>query len=338
MASVQELLLAAEAKKSKSPIVQLLESGLTGYDQGRQDRSFNVDVATKLLQQQQLKSEIEQNAEITRLIKSKMMGQEESSIRNGLNSSTVTPKPIMSNDKMKVKLGISGGKSVVSIEEEPNSKMTQFKYVDPSGKERLGLISDTGQRTMTPNDPYTAGEKPTIDKSMQSAITKSKLELATLRPNVESVVSEIKRAKELNKNSYGGYAGLLQMKVRSGANIGTNDEKFKNTSELTNILKQQVVKMLRPTFGAQFTENEGNFLKQIYGAAEHLSPTEREIAMDTVMRMAEESVKAKESTYNEMIGQSTSESKLNPSNRFQELIDEGKTEEDAYKTLAQEGY
>jgi hypothetical protein len=113
---------------------------------------------------------------------------------------------------------------------------------------------------------------------------------------------------ELNKNSFGGVMGELQMKTRSATNMGTSDPKFKNTAELVNIMQQQVVKMLKPTFGAQFTENEGKMLREIYGAAPKMSQEERSIAMGTIMRLVEEKTLEKQKTYENIssqIGQPT---------------------------------
>lgn len=62
MASVQELLLAANSKAKRSsiaPLLDLLDTGLSGYQTGQGIRDKNVDIATKLLQQEQIRMENE---------------------------------------------------------------------------------------------------------------------------------------------------------------------------------------------------------------------------------------------------------------------------------------
>ena len=104
----------------------------------------------------------------------------------------------------------------------------------------------------------------------------------------------------LNEKSSGGLFGKVRQKVMSAANI--EDEKFRNTADVTNSLKNMVAKVLKSTFGGQLSDGERAYLNEVYGAAEGQSVAERRIAMSNIKRMFENRVAEKEQKYNELGG------------------------------------
>jgi len=128
-----------------------------------------------------------------------------------------------------------------------------------------------------------AVQESTQQREEQKASVKSSSKLAEAKAIEGEVVPEIKRVIELNKNSRGGIAGSASQRIRSGLNIG-QDEEFKNTADVINTMKGMVAKVLKSTFGGQLSDGERAYLNEVYGAVDSYSPTEREIAMNNVIR------------------------------------------------------
>ena len=142
-----------------------------------------------------------------------------------------------------------------------------------------------------------------IDPFMKREISKAKVGLADVRGVVDSAIGEIDRVQELNKNSYGGKWGQAQMAMRSGTNLGTENEKFKNTADILNTMQSQVAKVLKSTFGAQLSDGEREYLNGIYGALPNLSQVERDIAMTNVKAMLQAKVDGAQSKVDELLSE-----------------------------------
>jgi hypothetical protein len=164
----------------------------------------------------------------------------------------------------------------------------------PIPKEVSGLVP------IPPKPPIDFGAQ-TEAREEAKARVKSKTELATIRPVVESAMKEISRVQELNKDTYGGAAGGLAMKAKSALNIG-DDAKFRNTSDVINTMQAQVAGMLKATFGGQLSDSERLYLNQVYGALPNMSQTERDVAMTNVKTMIGNKLSSAESKYGELSG------------------------------------
>ncbi len=123
---------------------------------------------------------------------------------------------------------------------------------------------------------------------------------------VEGVIGEISRVKELNKNSRGGIGGSLLQKGQSALNMGTDSPEFKNTADVINTLKGAVARVLKSTFGGQLSDDERRYLNEVYGAAEKMSPAEREIAMTNVETMLRNKVQTSGAKYGALSGNAPS--------------------------------
>lgn len=338
MASVEELILAAQARhqRPKSTIGTLLESAMTGYDQGVADREARFNTTLKLLQMQQIQQEMDAQQEMADEIKK----QQEDNIRQELQMVGGSPKPVMPKQKF-----------VQEISQDEKGRFSRkFKTVEPSQPKSLEEIAagkvQGGELSL--DEAYRMKEKPPApDKSMSREITKAKVKLATTRPMVESVISEIDRVQKLNKDSYGGRIGQVQMKMRSGLEIGTESPKFKNTADTINTMQSQVAKVLKSTFGGQLSDGEREYLNGVYGALPSLSRSERDIAMTNVKKMLQAKLDGDKATLQELLddagivepaGDDTTVVKKSAEERFEELIASGKTEDEAYETLSEEGF
>lgn len=133
-------------------------------------------------------------------------------------------------------------------------------------------------------------------------VMKAKAAYAEEKALADSIVAEITRVEGLNANAYGGYGGAAQMKVRSGLNMGTDSPKFTNTADVLNTMQGQVAKVLKSTFGGQLSNEERNYLNQVYGALPQMSNQERAVAMKNVKNMVMSKLASSEAKYNALAG------------------------------------
>jgi hypothetical protein len=302
MASVQELLLAAESRNRAhspfSPLLDIANTAFGAYDEGVQMRSRNLALQKQQIELQQMKQEVAAQKEMQAQIKARLAAQNEAKTKNAARVA-------------------AGGAPIVEPAQKLNEEIKQdekgkfsrtWKETDGAAVKvpktyEEGLMAEVAAGKMSLDEAgrrKAAQAQGTPDKSMARAITKAKVDLATIRPMVSAVLSEIERVEKLNADSYGGLTGEAQMKVRSKLNVGTDGAKFKNTSDIVNTMQAQVAKVLKSTFGAQLSDGERQYLNQIYGALPSLSQTERAIAMKNVKTMLNGRLEAAKSTLSEL--------------------------------------
>lgn len=298
MASVQELLLAAEAKKNPNPLLDLLQSGISGYQTGQgiaKTRAnideTRVDTAIKLIQKQQLQQEIDSQKEMQEQIKQEL-GLREQETKQSFNEAGTKPKPVMADQKFKT-----------TIEQDEKGRYKRkFETIQaPENKEPETLEQILAQRVksgeITLEQAFRIKEKPPApDRSMQREVTKAKVDYAKYKPVVDSAMTEIDRILPLNENSYGGKLGQAAFASASASGIGTESEKFKNTADVLNTMQSQVVKVLKSSFGGQLSDGEREYLNRVYGALPGMSTSERKIAMKNVKKMLSASLEGKKET------------------------------------------
>lgn len=309
MASVQELILAAQAKQNQQPLsmlAQLINSASSGYTEGNNLRNVKseadlrrAEIIQKLVATQQAQKEMDAQEALRRQFEEKLAVTAEQNLRSkqaGVASPGTAPTP--------------AGKFEQTWTQDEKGKISRsIKEVSPKQADipaGYRLKSDgSGNMEFIPGGPADPSvkatlDKPVIDRSMKSAITKSKVEVAETRPMVESVTKEIDRVQALNKDSYGGYVGALKMKAKSAMNTGPEDIKFKNTADVLNTMQAQVSKVLKSTFGGQLSDGERQYLNQVYGALPNMSQTERDIAMTNVKTMLTSRLSVAESKLQEI--------------------------------------
>lgn len=310
-ASVQELLLAAQAKQKQHPLSALAEvinAGAAGYGRGVVQKKANADAESSLadaeVKRQTILSKLiadkhaaDEQAKLRQEMEQTMTIQTETGIRDRLQGTKGAPQPATPRDKVE---------TVFKTDEKGNISK-EVKIIPPKPVETPNTLDEIlaedvrlGKRTM--EEAMALKNKPPVDRSMQSAITKSKVEIADAKALVSAVIPEIERVQKLNKDSYGGLAGSAIMKTKSALNTGPDDIKFKNTSDVLNTMKAQVARVLKSTFGGQLSDGERQYLNEVYGALDGMSQTERDIAMTNVATMLRGKITGAESKLRELTG------------------------------------
>lgn len=121
MASVQELLLAAQSKAPKSTfssLNDLLDTGLAGYSVGQKIRETNVDIAVKLLKIEEEKQQAQYRAQQQKLI-DEFVGKREQVVSNSVDGVAGDKTPVTPVDKFErtVSFGPEGPKMEIKIKE-----------------------------------------------------------------------------------------------------------------------------------------------------------------------------------------------------------------------------
>lgn len=306
MASVQELIAAAQAQQQKHPLsmlADLINAGSSGYTKGVNIRNVNsetdlrrAEIVQKLVATQQAQQAMEAQRALRKQLKEKLAVTAEQNLRaaQGNVGAPKTPTTPASKFTQEWTQDAKGNISRSIKEVSPVLPKT------PSSIEE-GLMARVNAGELTLEQAIRMKGTPQLDRSMQAAITKAKVELAENRPLVEAVTKDIERIKKLNETSYGGAVGALKMKYKSltDADVKNNPE-FVNTAEIINTLQALVTRVLKSTFGGQLSDSERSYLDKVYGAAPNLSRAERAIAMDRIQKMMTDKMTAAQSKYNEL--------------------------------------
>lgn len=168
-----------------------------------------------------------------------------------------------------------------------------------SGGQRLGSLAK-GQKPVTAPAEQKSLERITEEEvAKQTAKQKvlSKKDLLEAQGIYNAIVPSVDRVLELNKNSYGGKVGAAIFAGKSAANLGVDNERFRNTADVINTMRGEVTKVLKSVFGGQLSEGEREYLNNVYGAIPELSQVEREIAMTNMKRMMQSKLEQKKIVY-----------------------------------------
>lgn len=163
-----------------------------------------------------------------------------------------------------------------------------------TGKPELVNLPEgyTNKTTKVITPPNVKQTETTEQKERAKAGTKANAELADIEAISKSAGNALNIALEANKNSYGGLLGKGIMGTKTALNQGANDQKYINTATVINIMKTQVIKDLKKTFGAQLSDAERDYLDTVYGAMDGMSQTQRDIAIKNVMTIFNDKVTA----------------------------------------------
>lgn len=129
MASVQELIAAAREKAPQpSPLLQLLDSGIKGYQTGQEIRSKNEEIASRIIQQQRIKQEMQlaQAVEQRKAARRALEEQGNAAVQDSLRNSAVKPAGVLPVQKI-----------TKVIDEEGNPTTTTSYGDDPEKLEAL---------------------------------------------------------------------------------------------------------------------------------------------------------------------------------------------------------
>lgn len=212
MASVQELLLAAQSKAPRSkiaPLLDLLDTGISGYQTGQGIRDKNVDIAYKLLQKQQAEQDMQQQAEMQKQIQ-EQLAQQEQATTNAVKSTGPEATAAFPQMRMEQKISQdSKGRYSRSFEmKEP--KLQTFaprEYVDEKGTKRIGKWSDT-QGLIRSADDATA-DTPGSRNEMNKASFDLRKEFID-RPEVKEFVAVNTQVKSMDSMLSNAVKGNLK--------------------------------------------------------------------------------------------------------------------------------
>ena len=141
MASVQELLLAAKARKS--PVASLLEGGMRGF---AQDQAGSMDRMKDMIAIENARAHRERRAEMDKQIRSQIAGKAEEDVQSGLRKLGDGPAAVHPASKMahKITQNAEGdySQSWETVQTAPKSYQ-KADYQDKAGKTRIGKFDPT---------------------------------------------------------------------------------------------------------------------------------------------------------------------------------------------------
>lgn len=275
MASVQELLLAAEAKKKVNPLLELLQTGISGYQTGQgiaktssDIREKNLDIAIKLIQKQQLEQDIinkQKNQEFLR----KQIGLQEEETKNEFNRTSPNPNPTIRSEKLKKKITMNEkGDFEGSFETiEPKEIKYELKeYRDPKdGNVKWGSYDPINNKFITsPNDQVKELAKPVAPKPQTVAektidrVFATDYEKWTVGNGFSDTISQINTLENVAKKLQDPKRkSTLTGPVVSAQPDFTRKRLHPESYEIQQDVEQSVQTSLRQIMGPQFTEKEG---------------------------------------------------------------------------------
>src|SRR3990167_9091060 len=120
------------------------------------------------------------------------------------------------------------------------------------------------------------------EKEEAKRAIKAKGEYLQATSGHQPTMDMIAKMKELNNEAY---SGRLEELFKGGAtklfDLKTSKE-FENTETIKNKMMTEVVGKIKKAFGGQLSEGEREYMNRVQGAAEGMTKTEREIALDNM--------------------------------------------------------
>lgn len=163
MASVQELLLALNAKKS--PFMSLAEGVTQGFGQGyaaAPDREATIlKIQAQRVAMQQEKEDRARRAEAQAQLRAEMAGAAEERNRAAMRDAGSDPAPVMPGMKLQAEYAVDEGgdisKKVKTVEgAAPVARLQAKPYQDKSGKARIGNYDPATGKMITSEDDLLA--------------------------------------------------------------------------------------------------------------------------------------------------------------------------------------
>lgn len=187
MASVQELIAAAEYQKKKSPFVQLAESALSGFQTGQHLKSAYLDNAIKAIQLDQFKQEAQRQEEMNKQIEEQLGLQKEKNIRDAHASLSTpdvatTPSARLQQEISQDEKGRYSRKFKVVEPKQVNYQRSEYK--DAMGVKRVGAFDPTtGKTIQSPDDPPVGsdGISPSLEYQIQKDQEKKAMDIQELQ-------------------------------------------------------------------------------------------------------------------------------------------------------------
>ena len=107
VASVQDLILAAQANQPRSALSELVDSGFQGYSRGLNDETLRRNIAIKLIQQKQEEEQLRQQKAVNDIIIPALQ-QKETAYQDGVTKTGEVKSAATPMDKFDLTLNKEG--------------------------------------------------------------------------------------------------------------------------------------------------------------------------------------------------------------------------------------
>lgn len=355
MASVQELLLAAQAKReaNRSPLISLIENAISGYGEGKQMAANRIAMEDKRLESQarrlkfqQEQADAERAAEEDRISRNILAGQEEAAINTGFKAVGGGIRPVAPAKKLEMTISPDdkgryrrsvkvidteekGEKSLdailasrvnsgeLSLEEAYSLKAkgspASVQFVGMQDGKPVFLNPKTSELS-TGNLP---GEGPLISTTQSEGQANAKL-YSDRAEEASIKINEI--ASKIDLTSLGSAAQAKSPNVFKSGKIQGFEQAKRNF--VNAVLRRESGAVISPS---EFENADKQYFPQFGDTEEVLKQKaqNRETAIQGLKNAAGINYKSHAKS---------------PEKRFDELVSSGKSEEEAYQTLKQEGY
>ena len=275
MASVQELLLAAEAKKKTNPLLDLLQTGIQGFQTGQgiaknnlANKESNIDIAIKLIQKHQLEQDIINRQQTQDLLRQEIAGREQDTT-DQFKGVGVKPNPSMPGPKLKKKITMDekGNLSASFETETPKEIKYELKeYRDPKdGNIKWGSYDPINKKFITsPDDPVKELGKPaalkpqTVGEKTIDRVFAADYEKWTIGNGFSETLSQINTLENVAKKLQDPKRkSTLTGPVVSAQPDFARKRLYPESFAIQQDVEQSVQTSLRQIMGPQFTEKEG---------------------------------------------------------------------------------
>lgn len=321
-ASVQELLLAAQAKQKKSPLTSLAEminAGAAGYTKGVAQKKVNADAENSFaeadVRRQALimkiiadKQAADAQAELRKRLEDQLAVQTETGVRERLGAVKEPGQPATPRAKVQetFKIGEDGKiTSEIKMVEPKQPKYSPKEYVDPITKQKKTGRWDenTGKLETSSDDPIAEMSKPAADIGLTEAqkqvdkkfaddyldfsVGGGYADVQKQLGQLNDVVSTLK-GKGTDEKPAGvnatGKIGILPKGVR--------DIVSPEGSALQDRVEEVVQRNLRLILGGQFAQQEGaQLIQRAYNP--RLGEAENIYRLKNLIRQIDQAARAK---------------------------------------------
>lgn len=358
MASVAELLAAVEARNAakKSPLVSLIEQGLSGYDQGQAVRSRNLDNNIKLLQIQQARQQMAAQAQMAAEVQAQIKRSQEAKVTQDIKNAK-TPEAVLPSQKFqqKIKQDEKGNYSrSFEVVEQESATPTSYEAVLADKYNRGKISLEEFARLRSQGTSYSQAKPPlgfrfTTDGNLeaipggpadikgQQAAKKEKGLKDAATAQAQTVIATIDSALDKVGSNTAGLGGSIMSRVpgSEAVNLESDIDTIKANLGFATL---QEMRRNSPTGGAlgQVAVQELNMLQSTVASLNtKQSPPQLKKKLEAVKTHYQNWLNTVDKSMGAMDG---GEVKKTAEERFDELVSGGTDENEAYRILAQEGY
>ena len=160
-----------------------------------------------------------------------------------------------------------------------------------TGVNNQTISADTANEAYGGNYFQNKPENSSFNTEQQKQLAKDKDEYRNMVSKLPELKETVKRLNELADKATFTYAGQAKDFLQKQA-FGKTTEGAKAREEYTAIVNNQILPLLRDTFGAQFTEREGEQLRQTLGNVD-ATPEQKKAILNSFIAQKEADITSK---------------------------------------------